>query len=54
MAYQLSVVKRLAHDTHMICIATIHQPNWEVFSLFDKLLLLAGGRVMYNGPAREL
>lgn len=44
-------VKRLARETNMVCIATIHQPNWEVFSLFDRLTLLAGGRVMYNGRA---
>jgi ABC-type multidrug transport system ATPase subunit len=44
-------VKRLAQETNMVCIATIHQPNWEVFSLFDRLTLLARGRIMYNGPA---
>lgn len=45
------LVKRLAQETNMVCIATIHQPNWEVFTLFDRLTLLAAGRVMYNGPA---
>lgn len=49
-----SLVKRLSQETSMICIATIHQPNWEVFSLFDRLILLAGGRVMYNGSSGEL
>lgn len=49
-----SPVKRLSQETNMICIATIHQPNWEVFSLFDRLTLLAGGRVMYNGSSGEL
>ena len=44
-------VKRLAQETNMVCIATIHQLNWEVFSLFDHLTLLVGGQVMYNGPA---
>lgn len=48
-----SAVKRLSQQTSMICIATIHQPNWELFSLFDQLTLLAGGRVMYNGAAGE-
>lgn len=48
--FDLLTVKRLAVETNTICIATIHQPNYETFSLFDKLLLLAGGRVMYNGP----
>lgn len=33
----------------MVVVATIHQPNWETFSLFDKLLLLAQGRQVYYG-----
>lgn len=44
-------VKRLAIETNTICIATIHQPNYETFALFDHLLLLAGGQVMFNGPS---
>ncbi|KZP14385.1 P-loop containing nucleoside triphosphate hydrolase protein [Athelia psychrophila] len=50
----MAAIKRLAHETNMICIATIHQPNWEVFSLFDRLTLLAGGRVMYNGRSANI
>lgn len=46
-------VKRLARDTNTICIATIHQPNYETFALFDQLLLLANGRIMYNGPSGQ-
>ena len=33
----------------MIVIASIHQPNWETFSLFDKVLLLAQGKTMFFG-----
>ncbi|KAF8495061.1 P-loop containing nucleoside triphosphate hydrolase protein [Gautieria morchelliformis] len=50
----MSSLKRLARDTNMVCIATIHQPNWEIFTLFDFLTLLAGGRVMYNGPTIDI
>lgn len=46
-------VKRLAEETDTICIATIHQPNYETFALFDQLLLLAAGRVMYNGASGQ-
>lgn len=53
IALTISVVKCLAKDTDTMVIATIHQPNYEVFSLFDYLLLLAGGRTMYNGLAGE-
>lgn len=31
-------------------IATVHQPTAETFRLFDTLLLLSKGRVIYSGP----
>jgi ABC-type multidrug transport system ATPase subunit/ABC-type multidrug transport system permease subunit len=34
-------------------ICTIHQPSYEVFERFDRLLLLDSGRVVYNGPVKE-
>ncbi|KAI9224037.1 P-loop containing nucleoside triphosphate hydrolase protein [Blastocladiella britannica] len=34
-------------------VCTIHQPSSEVFALFDNLLLLADGQVMYYGPAAD-
>ena len=43
-------MKRVAEQLGMIVIASIHQPNWESFALFDKLLLLAQGRTAYFGP----
>ncbi|KAL5524718.1 hypothetical protein ACEPAF_9863 [Sanghuangporus sanghuang] len=46
----LQAVKRVAEQHGMIVIASIHQPNWESFALFDKLLLLAQGRTVYFGP----
>jgi hypothetical protein len=35
------------------CMTTIHQPSIEVFSLFDKLVLLSAGRLIYFGDALE-
>lgn len=34
-------------------IATIHQPSAEIFFLFDDLLLMADGGIMYHGPIRD-
>jgi ATP-binding cassette subfamily G (WHITE) protein 2 len=34
-------------------ICTIHQPRSNVFTLFDKLLLLSEGKVIYHGNAIE-
>ena len=35
-----------------ICVV-IHQPRYEVFEKFDHLILLSGGKCIYNGPAKE-
>ena len=34
-------------------IFSIHQPRYSIFKLFDSLTLLASGRLMFHGPARE-
>lgn len=38
----------------IIIIASIHQPSTTTFRLFDKLLLLSGGRTCYNGPVSNV
>ncbi|KHN70649.1 ABC transporter ATP-binding protein/permease wht-3 [Toxocara canis] len=43
------VLARLAHSGRTV-ICTIHQPASELFSLFDRVLFLAGGRTAYIGP----
>mmetsp|Transcript_97686 Transcript_97686/g.252800 ORF Transcript_97686/g.252800 Transcript_97686/m.252800 type:complete len:1244 (-) Transcript_97686:31-3762(-) len=34
-------------------IATIHQPSAEVFELFDKLVILVNGQVVYSGLVKD-
>lgn len=41
---------RLAQDGRNI-IMSIHQPRYSIFSLFDSLIILRAGRIIYRGPA---
>ncbi|KAL4933297.1 putative ABC transporter [Aspergillus undulatus] len=50
----MSHVKKLARANNLIIIASIHQPSTATFQLFDKLLLLSGGKTCYYGPVREV
>uniref|UniRef100_A0A1I8AJW0 ABC transporter domain-containing protein n=1 Tax=Steinernema glaseri TaxID=37863 RepID=A0A1I8AJW0_9BILA len=51
MAKQVvQILKNLAHRKRMTIIFTIHQPASQVFSVFDKLSLMAEGRVIFTGP----
>ena len=34
-------------------ISTIHQPNSEIFDLFDELILLSNGKVLYHNSSKE-
>jgi len=35
-------------------IFSIHQPRYSIFKLFDSLFLIAAGRCVYHGPARDV
>ncbi|KAF2898582.1 hypothetical protein ILUMI_07596, partial [Ignelater luminosus] len=48
----VQVLKRLA-QTGKTIICTVHQPSSEVFAMFDKLLLMAEGRVAFLGTREE-
>lgn len=48
----VSHLTSLAHDHNRTIVLTIHQPPSEVYHMIDDLLLLAGGRVVYHGPAQ--
>ena len=48
----MTAVRKLA-DQNRTCISTIHQPSPEVFALFDRVVLVSAGRLIYAGPANE-
>jgi ABC-type multidrug transport system ATPase subunit len=45
----MSAVRKLCDEGGRAVICTIHQPSIDTFELFDELLLLSEGRVIYNG-----
>ena len=49
----IGVVRKLA-DQNRTCVATIHQPSPEVFALFDKVVLVSAGRLIYFGSAADV
>lgn len=50
----VSMLKQLAQSGKTV-IATLHQPSSQMFEMFDKLLILADGRVAFHGtPADSL
>mmetsp|Transcript_27579 Transcript_27579/g.50913 ORF Transcript_27579/g.50913 Transcript_27579/m.50913 type:complete len:642 (-) Transcript_27579:196-2121(-) len=48
----MTVVQRLSRTGVTVC-ATIHSPTSFCFSLFDRVLMLISGRVVYFGPRGE-
>lgn len=48
----IQVLKTMAQNGKTV-LCTIHQPSSELYALFDKLLLLAEGRVAFLGTPEE-
>lgn len=44
-------LKKLAHKQNKTVIMTIHQPNSEIYELFDELLVLLEGKLIYHDHA---
>ncbi|XP_077525502.1 ATP-binding cassette sub-family G member 1-like isoform X2 [Amblyomma americanum] len=49
----VSVMKSFASDGHTV-ICSVHNPSARLFSYFDVLYMISGGRCIYNGSVRAL
>ena len=49
----MSAIRNVANQNRTV-ICTIHQPSAETFALFDTLLLLAAGKIIYFGPSLHM
>lgn len=47
-------LKDIAAHGQRLVLCTIHQPSSEIFALFDKVLFLAQGEIIYCGATAEL
>jgi ATP-binding cassette subfamily G (WHITE) protein 2 len=47
-------LKELAESGSCTVICTIHQPQTKIFNLFDELIILNKGHVLYQGPADKV
>ncbi|KAM3171510.1 hypothetical protein ACTXT7_016480 [Hymenolepis weldensis] len=48
----MKLLKRLTAEGKTI-IASVHQPNWSIYKLFDSVTILCNGRAIYHGPAGD-
>ncbi|KAJ2078041.1 (ABC) transporter, partial [Coemansia sp. RSA 988] len=50
----MNTLSQLTRRYGRTVICTIHQPRTDIFSMFDKLIVLAAGQMCYSGPASEM
>ena len=49
-----AVLRRVAEEAGMTVVAVIHQPRYDIFTMFHDVLLLGkGGRTVYLGPTKD-
>ena len=50
-AYQIiACIQQLVHITDSTALISLLQPAPETFDLFDDIILMAGGKIVYHGP----
>ncbi|KAJ2080617.1 hypothetical protein H4R24_002938 [Coemansia sp. RSA 988] len=50
----VELVKSIAVERGIATLVTIHQPSAHIFNMFDKVILLSQGRVVYFGPTSSV
>jgi len=51
--FVIELLRKMCKTNGQLMIITIHQPSYNLFKKFDKLLLLHHGRVVYHGQCEE-
>ncbi|KAM0436012.1 hypothetical protein ACHAPT_002904 [Fusarium lateritium] len=47
-------LRAVARRNNLVVVCSIHQPSTSTFNMFDKLLLLSGGKTHYFGPVGDV
>ena len=50
----ISVLQSLAKVMNCTVIVTIHQPRTEILEVFDRIIVLSKGYMIFNGPGNEI
>ncbi|CAK7326245.1 unnamed protein product [Dovyalis caffra] len=50
----VSCLQQLAHITHATVLISLLQPATETFDLFDDVILMAEGKIVYHGPRSSI
>lgn len=53
-AYQIMQLVQKLKQTGITIISTIHSPTNKILNLFDKVIILGEGKVLYDGPPFEI
>jgi ATP-binding cassette subfamily G (WHITE) protein 2 len=43
-----------SHEKAVTIVCSIHQPQSKIFNLFDSLILLKSGNIIYQGPRKQV
>ncbi|PWN47251.1 hypothetical protein IE53DRAFT_260034 [Violaceomyces palustris] len=49
----VSNLKLVATKRNLACLMTIHQPSWNIFCMYDRVMLLTRGSIFYEGPPKK-